>query len=112
MIRCRMPDCDKFGGDGDLPCGICAWCWMAKALLAPSIASLRREELAKAAETFSVFLSMIEAHRECSDDDPFEDKDVVLHFMGSGASHFVTIGDFRRLREVLREIPRETGDAG
>ncbi len=68
--------------------------------------------LAKAAETFSVFLSMIEAHRECSDDAPFEDKDVVLHFMGSGASHFVTIGDFRRLREVLCEIPRETGDAG
>ncbi len=46
---------------------------------------------------FSVYLSMLEAHMECAELGALNDKEVILHFMGSGASHRVTVKDLRQL---------------
>ncbi len=57
----------------------------------------RRKETIEAIGPFSVYLSMLEAHLEASEQGPLEDKDTILYFMGSGASHRVTVADLRRL---------------
>jgi hypothetical protein len=57
--------------------------------------------LQEAASPFVTMLAMIEAHLECSEQEPLKDSDVLMQFMGSGASNELRVGDFRQLRNAL-----------
>ncbi|GEM_PF-6044572 len=80
----------------------------------------RREETTEVIGPFSVYLSMLEAHLEVSEQGPLKDKDIILYFMGSGASHRVTVADLRRLvsfgqcttADALPEVTEEMVTAG
>lgn len=60
------------------------------------------DELRKVIGPFSVYLAMLEAHMECAELGPLDDKDIILHLMGSGASHRVTVADLRKLIAYAR----------
>lgn len=47
-------------------------------------------------ESFALWWRMTEAQAELADE-PIPNSAVVLHFMGSGASHQVTAGDIRQM---------------
>jgi hypothetical protein len=56
--------------------------------------------LRKASSPLSVWWTMVEAQQELAEK-PIEDKTVILHFMGSGASTMVTAGEFRSWMDAL-----------
>lgn len=54
------------------------------------------------ANTIGIWWTMVEADRECSDQDPLKAESVVLHFMGSGASTQVSVSDLRELNAKVQ----------
>ena len=49
----------------------------------------------KGRASLALWWVMVEAERELAGDPPFKDSDVILNYMGCGASHNVTAGDIR-----------------
>ena len=67
------------------------------------MAEISESLLVETAAVLVSWFAMMEAHRECSEQPPLKDEQVILSFVGSGASCRVTVGDFRCLRNALRE---------
>lgn len=54
----------------------------------------------KAASPFSIWWAMVEAQQELLKQ-PIPDKEIVLHFVGSGASTSVTAGQIRKMLDAI-----------
>lgn len=70
-------------------------------------AEAQRDALAKAAEPFAAWLAFVEAGRHLDGDPPLTNDQIVLHYMGNGASTAVTVGQVRALATA-----RAARDAG
>lgn len=55
------------------------------------------------AESFACWWAMVEAHQECAELPKIDDETVILHFMGSGASHMVFAKDIRAVVALIKE---------
>ena len=67
--------------------------WLLSAL---SKAGLRLVPL-RALQPLIVFLCMVEAEHKLTEDKTLPNETPLLHFMGCGASHIVTVGDIRAI---------------
>jgi len=61
------------------------------------------DEEHKAISSFATWWAMIEAQQELAED-AMEDGDIALHFMGSGASTQVSVGDLRTVISILTAV--------